>query len=104
MVEALGHAAGSEPADSHSPNGSVGGLNAAPPAVKDCEWAIDDVGGDSVYETSCGHNFYFDDSTYAGENSFKFCAYCGGRLVEVKTSEPLPASPVCAAEKTLEKG
>lgn len=55
--------------------------------LKDCRWAIDDKGGDSVYETQCGHNFYFDDSSGTGENGFRFCAYCGGRLVEVKTSE-----------------
>ena len=54
---------------------------------KDCRWSIDDIGGDSVYETQCGHSFYFDDASGAEENGFRFCAYCGGKLVEVKTSE-----------------
>ena len=58
-----------------------------PASRQTCKWSIDDRGGDSVYETECGHNFYFDDSTEAGENGFRFCAYCGGQLVEVKTSE-----------------
>lgn len=50
-----------------------------------CQWAIDDVGGDSVYETRCGHSFEF---TSGGpiENGFQFCGYCGGRLVGARTS------------------
>lgn len=50
---------------------------------KECRWALDDVGGDSVYETQCGHNFYFDDA----ENPFKFCGYCGRRMAIVLTSQ-----------------
>lgn len=50
--------------------------------LKPCIWNLDDVGGDSVYETQCGHSFYFDD-----ENPFKFCGYCGGRMVIALTSE-----------------
>lgn len=55
--------------------------------LKECRWSIDDHGGDSVYDTQCGRSFYFDDSSSAGENGFSFCGYCGGRLVEVRTSD-----------------
>ena len=63
---------------------------AAPPLVdpqpRTCQWAIDDVGGDSVYETQCGHVFEFTTDG-PKENGIGFCGYCGGRLVEVRTSE-----------------
>lgn len=70
-------------------------LNAA--LLKECHWSIDDFGGDSVYETQCGHSFYFDDASGADENDFRFCAYCGGKLVEVKTSDEKD-EPVAATE------
>jgi rRNA maturation endonuclease Nob1 len=50
-----------------------------------CQWAQDDMGGDDVWETQCGQAFQFNDGGPA-ENSFKFCAYCGGNLVEARTS------------------
>lgn len=52
----------------------------------ECQWYIDDVGGDSVWETKCGHSFEFNDDG-PKENGFKFCAYCGGTLVPVLRSE-----------------
>lgn len=51
-----------------------------------CAWNCDDVGGDSVWETSCGHAFQFNDGG-PKENGFTFCGYCGGRIVEGYTSE-----------------
>ena len=51
-----------------------------------CAWTIDDWGGDSVYETQCGHTFEFNDGGPV-ENGFAFCGYCGGKLCEVRTSD-----------------
>jgi hypothetical protein len=58
-----------------------------------CDWAIDDLGGDSVYETQCGHAFQFNDGGPT-ENGFEFCGYCGKRIVEVRTSQETAHEPV----------
>ena len=50
-----------------------------------CTWTQDDWGGDSQWETSCGHAFEFHDGGPA-ENDIKYCGYCGKPLVEVLTS------------------
>ena len=50
-----------------------------------CQWSLNDIGGDSVWETQCGHAFEFTTDGPA-ENGFRFCGYCGGPLVEVRTS------------------
>lgn len=52
-----------------------------------CQWYLDDVGGDSVWETECKQSFYFDDSSQPHENSFKFCPFCGKGLTQVLRSE-----------------
>jgi hypothetical protein len=52
-----------------------------------CDWALDDVGGDGVWETQCGNAFQFNDGGPT-ENKALFCCYCGGVLREVRTSEP----------------
>lgn len=54
----------------------------APPA---CNWSIDDNGGDSVYETGCGHAFEFNEAG-PEENGFAFCGYCGKSLHVARTS------------------
>lgn len=54
--------------------------------LRPCQWAVDDLGGDSVYETQCGHAFQFNEDGPA-ENGFKFCGYCGGQIVEARTSD-----------------
>ena len=55
-----------------------------PQTVRSCEWRIDDYGGDSQHETQCGHAFEFTDGL-ADDNGFRFCPYCGGTLVEMRT-------------------
>lgn len=50
-----------------------------------CAWSLDDIGGDSVWETQCGHSFEWTTDG-PRENGAKFCCYCGGVLVEVFTS------------------
>ena len=54
-------------------------------SIPTCTWTQDDWGGDSSWETQCGHVFEF---TYDGplENDMTFCGYCGARLVEEYTS------------------
>lgn len=51
-----------------------------------CTWAIDDVGGESMFETSCRNSFEFNDGGPLA-NGFKFCGYCGKPIVESHTSE-----------------
>jgi hypothetical protein len=51
-----------------------------------CEWTQDDYGGDCHWETQCGNAFEFNDGGPV-KNHAVFCCYCGGRLVEVRTSE-----------------
>lgn len=41
-----------------------------------CCWEADE---DAVYQTTCGHAFFFDTDGPV-ENQFKFCGYCGGAL------------------------
>lgn len=52
-----------------------------------CQWYNDDVGGDSIWQTECKKEFYFDDSSRPDENSFKFCPFCGKGLTIVLRSE-----------------
>lgn len=53
--------------------------------MKCCTWTVDDVGGDDVWETSCGHSFQFNEGG-PKENGLQFCGYCGERLLEAHTS------------------
>jgi predicted SprT family Zn-dependent metalloprotease len=50
-----------------------------------CEWSIDDADDDSVYETQCGQSFQFTTDGVEA-NGFRYCCYCGARLIEVRTS------------------
>lgn len=58
--------------------------------AKFCYWSIDDVGGDSLWETSCGHAFEFTEGS-PHENGFQWCGYCGRQLIETRTSESGPS-------------
>lgn len=51
-----------------------------------CYWSQDDYGGCSLWETSCGHAFEFNDGG-PSENGFAFCGYCGKPLIEQRTTE-----------------
>ena len=51
-----------------------------------CQWSIDDYGGESMWETQCGHAFEFNDGGPKA-NGAGFCCYCGKRLVEAYSSE-----------------
>ncbi len=74
-----------DPSPAHQPD-------AAPVA---CYWSLDDVGGDSVWETSCKHAFEFNDGG-PNANGMTWCGYCGKPLVEQRTSDadpPASSSP-----------
>lgn len=45
----------------------------------ECRWTEDSNG---VFETACGEAFQCE-ADGPQENGFKFCVYCGGRLVTV---------------------
>ena len=51
-----------------------------------CAWHLDDVGGDSQWETSCQNAFEFTDGGPLG-NGQRFCGYCGKHLIETRTSD-----------------
>jgi hypothetical protein len=53
--------------------------------INECIWHQDDIGGDSVWETTCKRSFEFNDGG-PEENGFKFCCYCGKNLIESRTS------------------
>ena len=61
---------------------------------QECRWETDDGGS---YETDCGESFYFDSGTPEG-NGFKFCCFCGGKLVDVTEYEPFSMSVSLSAE------
>lgn len=46
-------------------------------AAGPCLWKLDP---DGFWLTGCGKSFYFDDATKPGENDFKFCPFCGGKI------------------------
>lgn len=50
--------------------------------LQTCEWKKDD---DGIFQTGCGHSFYFDDGGSAPEHGLKFCGYCGAKLAEVRS-------------------
>jgi hypothetical protein len=52
--------------------------------TQDCTWTEDDEGN---WDTQCGEKWCFIEGTPT-ENHCRFCAYCGGRLVEVRYVEP----------------
>jgi rRNA maturation endonuclease Nob1 len=51
-------------------------------APHSCAWTYDADDESGTWETECGHAFCFIDDG-PKENDCKFCAYCGGNLVEV---------------------
>lgn len=54
--------------------------------IKDCYWIEDmEPDGDIVWQTTCAHTFVFM-ADGPDENHFKFCPYCGGRLVHLGNS------------------
>ena len=56
----------------------------------DCAWTQD---SDGLYNTGCGHVWFFDSGT-AAENEAKFCVYCGGNLkANEYVEEPDDSSP-----------
>jgi hypothetical protein len=61
-----------------------GELEADPLAT--CQWTLDDIGDNSVWETQCKNAFEFTDGGPL-ENGLKFCGYCGKALVEARTSD-----------------
>jgi len=69
-------------------------LLASPPPDEPppCEWHLDDIGEDSVWETTCGHAFQFNDGGPA-ENHMAFCGYCGKKLMESRRSDDEAAPP-----------
>jgi hypothetical protein len=54
-----------------------------------CIWNLDDVGGDSVWETQCKNAFYFEGDGTAGplDAGFTVCPYCGKALAESRRSD-----------------
>ncbi len=50
---------------------------------KTCTWHRD--ADDDMYESDCGHSFYFVDSTLPEQTGFKWCPYCG---LSIEASEP----------------
>lgn len=54
---------------------------------KCCQWKAD---SDGIFQTGCGHSFYFDDNGGPGDHQLKFCGYCGASLVEVNSDSPTP--------------
>ena len=48
---------------------------------ENCEWVRDEW--EDYFATQCGNTFQFIVDG-PEENDFKFCPYCGGRLVEVE--------------------
>ena len=51
-----------------------------------CEWQEPDVMSEGIWETDCGnaHEFFVDGPV---ENGYKFCPYCGRRIVVVFDDE-----------------
>ena len=48
--------------------------------VRVCEWSGDPYS--STWETECDNAFVFNDEG-PEENGFRFCPYCGGKMVVV---------------------
>jgi DNA-directed RNA polymerase subunit RPC12/RpoP len=46
-----------------------------------CTWKFYEDEWSSYYETNCGRAYVFDFGTLT-ENNYKFCPYCGKRIVE----------------------
>lgn len=64
-------------------------------ARKDCHWGED---SDGYWETSCGNMFSITYGTPA-KNDFKFCCYCGGKLIQHEHVEPTDEDAAIDAEK-----
>ena len=57
---------------------------------RQCIWSMDDIGGESMWETQCGHAFEFNDGGPLS-NGQRYCGYCGGLLAERYASELAPS-------------
>lgn len=44
-----------------------------------CKWKYD---GEGFYETSCENSFFFDTGDRK-ENKFKYCPFCGNKIIEL---------------------
>lgn len=49
--------------------------------MKTCEWKEESNDYEVVWITSCGEAFVVNEGT-PEENGFKFCAYCGRKLIQ----------------------
>ena len=50
-----------------------------------CIWSNSEDDDSCIYNTECGHTFYFTDDGIP-ENGVKFCMYCG-KLIDLKTED-----------------
>ncbi len=69
--------------------------SASPP----CAWSLDDIGGDSTWETSCGQSFVFDNSECPCSIGLRWCGYCGKPLIEIRSSDKADPPPAPASER-----
>ena len=46
----------------------------------ECTWKKLGDGDWDIWETDCGHSFYFDDGGSPKEDGFVYCPYCGKRI------------------------
>ena len=53
--------------------------------IDDCVWKKDPTNEYNVYDTLCYESFGITDGT-PRDNNFKFCPYCGGKIVNEETS------------------
>ncbi len=83
-------------------SGSVGGLNAAPP-WQPIETAPPDTDEENSHFIAAWRDGTHDDVGEVEHEAGGFFCCSTGQRVYPTYWMPLPASPVCAAEKTLEK-
>ena len=53
---------------------------------KTCTWKYECPYEIGYYDTECGTAYYFEEGTIE-ENDYRFCPYCGKRIVEEGTKE-----------------
>jgi hypothetical protein len=49
----------------------------------ECSWKYSNEPDEDVWETSCGQLFMLSNEDTPSENGFRFCCYCGKKLVSV---------------------
>jgi len=67
---------------------AIVGVDLVPQAS--CQWSIDDVGGESSWESACKRDFYFDGADGPVDAGFTHCPFCGQALTEHRTSMAVP--------------